>query len=116
MGTLVFMESVYLSVRFKDPVFANYFIYAGYMFPPFWVVRFACGVMLGLTFLKYHAQPYQKSAAGHWGVITDVMTFLLLFTYGVLIACQVGSKHRISTVTLLEDRMYCGVIPRLMTP
>jgi acyl-CoA synthetase (AMP-forming)/AMP-acid ligase II len=114
--TLVFMESVYLSMRFKDPVFANYFIYAGYMFPPFWVVRFACGVMLGLTFLKYHAQPSQKSSAVQWAVLTDFLTFLLLLTYVLLISFQVGSKHRISTVTLLEDRMYCGVIPRLMTP
>lgn len=114
--TLVFMESIYLSVRFTSPEFANYFIYAGYMFPPFWAVRFACGVLLGLTFLKYHAQPAQKSSACHWAVITDFLTLLLFAAYALLISFQVESKHRISTVSLLEDRMYCGVIPRLLTP
>jgi hypothetical protein len=73
-------------------------------------------VLLGLTFLKHRAQPAQKASAWIWGVITDSLTLLLLVTYALLIAFQVESKHRISTVSLLEDRMYCGVIPRLLTP
>lgn len=115
-ATLVFMEVTYLNVRFKNPEFANYFIWAGYMFPPFWAVRFASGVLLGLSFLKYHAQPSQKASAHHWAFITDALTLSLLVSYALLAAFQVESKHRISTVSLLEDRMYCGVIPRLLTP
>lgn len=111
--TLLFMESVYLSIRFKNPEFANYFTYAGYMFPPFWAIRFACGIMLGLTFLKYHAQPHNKSSARQWAVITDLISSLLVLTYVLLIVFEVGSKHRISTITLLEPRlMKLG----LMTP
>lgn len=110
--TLVFMECVYLSVRSKQEL-SNYFVYAGYMFPPFWAIRFACGVMLGLTFSKYHAQPHQKSSARQWAIITDLLSSLIVLTYVLLIVFQVGSKHRISTLTLLEPRlMKLG----LMTP
>merc|ERR1711871_1709628 len=38
--TLVLMEWVYLTYRHVDPEFANYWIYGGYMFPPFWCIRF----------------------------------------------------------------------------
>merc|ERR1712048_295791 len=110
------MEATYLNVRYKNAEFANYFIYAGYMFPPFWAVRFASGVLVGLTFLKYHAQPEQKASAGHWAIVTDSLTLLLFVAYSLLIAFQVDVKHRISNVSLLEDRMYCGVIPRVLAP
>eukprot|EP00931_Biecheleriopsis_adriatica_P056802 TRINITY_DN33685_c0_g1_i1.p1 TRINITY_DN33685_c0_g1~~TRINITY_DN33685_c0_g1_i1.p1 ORF type:complete len:1438 (+),score=217.99 TRINITY_DN33685_c0_g1_i1:39-4352(+) len=112
--TLVLMEAVYLSYRHENPEFVNYWIYAGYMFPPFWACRFACGCLLGVTFLE--RRPDQSKSAWKWGLVTDIMTLGLLAMYTLLIVFRVQVEHRFSWKSLLEDRMYCGVTPRVMVP
>lgn len=114
--TLVLMEAVYLVNRDEHPEFVNYWIYGGYMFPPFWAVRFACGCLLGFAFLQYRSRPEQKAAAWGWAIVTDGVTLILVMTYVCLIGFKVDVAHRISSYSLLEDRMYCGVIPRLAVP
>jgi len=84
------------------------------MFPPFWACRFACGCLLGVTFMKY--RPDQAASSWRWGVATDFMTLIFLTMYALLIAFRVQVDHRFSWASLLEDRMYCGVTPRLMLP
>jgi hypothetical protein len=108
------MEAVYLAYRHRSPEFVNYWVYGGYMFPPFWACRFACGCLLGVVFLKFGSD--QSPSAWKWGVVTDFMTMTFLAMYVLLIAFRVQVDHRFSRESLLEDRMYCGVTPRLMVP
>lgn len=112
--TLVLMEAVYLSYRDTNEEFVNYWVFGGYMFPPFWCLRFACGCFLGFHFLQF--RPDQKTSARYWGIVTDLMTAVMFITYVILIYFQVEVEHRLSDKTLLESRMYCGVIPRLAVP
>ena len=113
--TLVLMEWVYLTYRHTDPEFANYWIYGGYMFPPFWCIRFAVGCMLGYTFLKCRPDR-DESSSFCWGVVTDLCTLAIILTYILLVYFGIEVEHRLSNESLLESRMYCGVIPRVFVP
>ena len=113
--TLVLMEAVYLTQKAAGNLeFVNYWVWAGYMFPPFWIVRFACGCMLGYHFLE--SRPDRRPEAWKWGVATDLMTLGFLLCYVLMISFGVDIEVRFSHTSLLEDRMYCGVVPRLAVP
>jgi len=112
--TLVFMESIYLTYKAKGNFeFVNYFVWAGYMFPPFWALRFAIGCFVGFHFVYY--RPDQQACARWWGVVADVMTASMLVIYIFMVVYGVDIEVRFSS-DLLEDRMYCGVAPRLAVP
>ena len=113
LATLVLMEAVYLS-RKADTEWVNYWVWGGYMFPPFWAVRFACGMFLGLQFREY--RPHEKVSAWIWGVVTDTITLVCLVAYVLMIHFGMDLHVRFSRESYLEDRMYSGVTPRLAVP
>jgi len=113
--TLAVMWVPYLSYfRDADEERGNYFLYAGYMFPPFWAVRFACGSLLGFTFAHY--RPAQQRSAWMWGVVTDAITACVCAAYALNIAFGVEVKHRLSSKSEMESRVFCAQIPRFGTP
>ena len=113
--TLVLMEAVYLTQKAAGRIeFVNYWVWGGYMFPPFWIIRFACGCFLGFQFLV--SRPGQLPGAWKWGVATDAMTIMIIAGYVGMIYFGIDIEYRFSQTSYLEDRMYCGVTPRLLVP
>lgn len=70
-------------------------------------------MFVGFHFITH--RPDKQRGAWKWGVLCDLMTFAFILNYILLIVFRVDIDLRFSD-DLLEDRMYCGVTPRLAVP
>jgi hypothetical protein len=108
------MEIVYIWAKSNDYLeFANYWVWGGYMFPPFWALRFAIGVFLGLHFLEHRPDRNPNPKYWGWGAATDFMSLTIVGGYVVMVVLGVDIVYRFSP-GLLENRMFAGVTPRLL--
>ena len=48
-----------------------------YLFPPFWLPTYFLGICAAFLFDFY--RPYEKHSRWMWGVLTDVLSFMLIF-------------------------------------
>jgi len=113
--TLVSMWWPYFGgFRGVDDQGGNYYLFSGYMFPPFWAVRFACGALLGFTFM--HFRPAQQAQAWKWGLLTDIIGLATLCCYVTFITFGLEVRNRLSSYHEAESRFYCAQIPRVGTP
>lgn len=70
--------------------------------------------MVGFHYLS--SRPDQQPNAWKWGVLCDVMTLCLVLAYVLMISYGVDINVRFSYTSYVEDRMYCGVTPRVAVP
>ena len=65
-----------LQTRDAEAEFTNQFSLMYYLFPPFWWPTYALGICAAFLFDYY--RPNEQHSAWVWGVITDIISLLLL--------------------------------------
>ena len=66
-----------LGSRDDEAEFTGQFSLMYYLFPPFWLPTYVLGICAAFLFDYY--RPYEQHSKWKWGVITDLLSFMLVF-------------------------------------